>query len=141
MGKPKTNEERAELSAKAFELRKAGVSYNKIGRQLGISSATVHKYIQTQIKAYHEEAKEHHRSMVVLELSRLDDMVLGIWSKARSGEYKAIDAMIKIMDRRAKLLGLDATQTTKQISVNMTPEQIMELSDDELTNFIAQLGR
>lgn len=141
MGKPKSNEERAELSAKAFELRKAGVSYNKIAKQLRVSAATVHKYIQTQIKAYHEEAKAHHRSMVALELSRLDDMVLGIWSKARAGEYKAVDAMIKIMERRAKLLGLDAIQTTKQISVNMTPEQITELSDDELTNLIAQLER
>jgi predicted transcriptional regulator len=140
MGKPKTAEERAELSAKAFELRKAGVSYGKIARQLNVSAATVHKYIQAQIQAYQEEAREAHKSIVTMELSRLDDMVLGVWSKARAGEYKAIDAMIKIMERRSKLLGLDTVQTTRQLNLTVTPDQIAEMSDEELTTLITQLN-
>ena len=139
MGAPKSTEERAELMAKAFELRKAGASFAKIAKQLRISSATVHKYIHATIKAYHDEARETSKAMITLELSRLDDMTLGIWSKARAGEYKAIEAMIKIMERRAKLLGLDTMQTAKQINVNITPDQIAEMSDDELTKLIAQL--
>lgn len=141
MAAKKKPEERIELSAKAWELRKAGVPYAKIGRQLNISSRTAYKYIQTQIEEYQSEQRENVRSMVTLELSRLDDMMLGIWSNARQGDLKAIDATLKIMERRAKLLGLDVSSTAKQVSVSVTPEQIMSMSDDELSAIIGQLER
>lgn len=141
MAAKKKPEERVELSAKAWELRKAGVSYGKIGRQLNISSRTVYKYIQSQIEEYQSEQRENVRSMVTLELSRLDDMMLGIWASARQGDLKAIDATLKIMERRAKLLGLDVSATSKQVSVSVTPEQILSMSDDELTSIVNQLER
>jgi hypothetical protein len=42
------------------------------------------------------------------ELSRLDGMLRGLWPDARKGSHGAVDRVLKIMERRAKLLGLDA---------------------------------
>lgn len=47
-----------------------------------------------------------------LELERLDRLLLGVWSQAAKGNQGAVDRALKIMERRARLLGLDAP--TKQ---------------------------
>ena len=43
----------------------------------------------------------------MMELHRLDKMTPKMMEFAVQGDTKAVDAVIKIMDRRAKLLGLD----------------------------------
>lgn len=140
MGAPKTKEERAELTVKAYELRKAGASMGVIAQRLNISKATVHKYINDTIKAYLEEAKEAHQSILAMELARLDDMQFSVWTKARSGDSKAIDTMLKIMERRSRLLGLDMPTTNRQVQINITPDQLAGMTDDELQRVIEQFS-
>lgn len=43
-----------------------------------------------------------------LELERLDRFLLALWAKIEQGDPVAIDKGLRIMDRRAKYLGLDA---------------------------------
>ena len=43
-----------------------------------------------------------------IELQRLDSLLFSIWPEAQKGTLKAVDMVVKIMERRAKLLGLDA---------------------------------
>ena len=45
-----------------------------------------------------------------LELQRCDKMTLALWPKLRAGDEKAARALVAVMDRRAKLLGLDVPQ-------------------------------
>ena len=45
-----------------------------------------------------------------LELARLDEMLLGLWGKASRGELQSVDRVLKILERRARYLGLDAPQ-------------------------------
>jgi hypothetical protein len=78
---------------------------------------------------------------VSLEQARLDEMWVSVYSDFKSGNLKAVEQLLKIMERRSKLLGLDTVQTSKQISVSVTPEQIQGMSDDELNNLISQLER
>jgi len=49
-----------------------------------------------------------------LELERLDAMQAAIWDDAMNGHLGAIDRVLKIMERRAKLLGLDQLDVTQQ---------------------------
>jgi hypothetical protein len=42
-----------------------------------------------------------------MELHRLDQMLLGLWRDAVSGNVKAVGTALRIMDRRARYLGLD----------------------------------
>jgi DNA-binding NarL/FixJ family response regulator len=130
--------QRTERIASAFELRKTGMSLREIAQRLSVSHETIRKDINEIAKQYFEEARESHREIVAMDLLRLDEMTFGVWDKARSGDTKAIEAVLKIMERRAKMLGMDAQQTTKSVQLNVTPEQISEMTDDELQQLIQQ---
>ena len=140
MAAPKRKEERAELTARVYELRKAGASMGTIARQLGISSGTVYRYIEAQTKVYLEEAKESHATLMALELSRLDDMQLAVWTKARAGDRASIDIVVRIMQRRAALVGLDIQRPTRSLQLNLTPDEVVKMTDDDLQRFIEQFS-
>jgi len=110
-GEPKTSEKRiaaVERQGRALELRKAGIGYATIARQLGYAGPSgAYKAIMT---ALHAVTREPARELVDLEVARLDDLLLGLWGNARKGNVAAVDRVLKIMQRRADLLGLDAPQ-------------------------------
>lgn len=90
----------------AVELRKAGASFQQIADQLGYAEPSgAHKAVTRALKAMLREPTEELRA---LELERLDKMLFGIWRKAIAGGTWEIDRVLKIMERRATLLGLDA---------------------------------
>jgi hypothetical protein len=62
--------------------------------------------IERRVKEISEGAEE----VLNLELQRLDTMLLAVWPKAASGDSGAIDRVLKLMDRRARYLGLDTPQ-------------------------------
>lgn len=131
----------AQRAHKAFELRKQGWSYREIAKELGVAHQTIAKDLKKIFDAYLEQSLEMRAYEVSLEQARLDDMWQSVYADFRTGNVKAADQLIKIMERRAKLLGLDTVQASKQISVTVTPEQIQGMSDDELTALISQLER
>jgi hypothetical protein len=57
------------------------------------------------LQAQQEEAAEQVRAM---ELDRLDQIMFQHFTQALKGDTAATDRVLKIMERRAKLLGLDA---------------------------------
>jgi len=109
MGESKASGKRiaaAERRGQALALRKAGLGYAAIARQLGYAGPSgAHKAIMT---ALHAVTREPARELVELEVARLDDLLLGLWADARKGNVAKIDRVLKIMARRAVLLGLDA---------------------------------
>lgn len=95
----------ADRQRQALELRKAGLSYDLIARRLKYRSRSgAHKAVQTALKKTLREPADELRQ---LELERLDAMLLGLWPQAQRGNQGAVDRVLKIMERRAKLLGLD----------------------------------
>jgi hypothetical protein len=56
-----------------------------------------------------------------LELERWDRLILGLWPKARAGDEKAVRAVVAVMERRAKLLGLDAPTTLEHRGSETAP--------------------
>jgi hypothetical protein len=47
-----------------------------------------------------------------LELERLDRLLIALWDLATGGSLGAIDRVLKVMQRRAELLGLDKNRLT-----------------------------
>lgn len=106
-------EEQREREKQALHLRKAGASYRAIGEQLGVSHEQVRRDIEKALEYIREDVSTDARKLRDIEAARLDDMWLKLQSKLnpKQGEpleYKAIDTALRIMERRAKLLGLDA---------------------------------
>ena len=94
-----------ERHLQALELRKAGVTYEVIATQLGYANASgARKAVVSALKATLREPAAELRE---LELARLDAMLLPLWRRVQSGDEKAIDRALRIMERRARLLGLD----------------------------------
>jgi hypothetical protein len=52
---------------------------------------------------------------------RLDELQNAIWQRATDGEVRALDRVLHIMARRAKLLGLDAPQR-QETKVKIDPQ-------------------
>jgi hypothetical protein len=45
-----------------------------------------------------------------LELARLDEIERGLWARADAGHLGAVDRLLKVSERRSRLLGLEAPQ-------------------------------
>jgi hypothetical protein len=94
----------------ALELRKAGISYARIAEALGFNSPqAAWKAVNSALKKTVQEPADELRT---LEVERLDAAAAAIYPSVKQGQYGAIDRWIKIMERRAKLLGLDAPTKT-----------------------------
>ncbi len=99
----------AERRAQAFELRKAGLSYQKIGDQLGITRQSAHGLVTTALRKLNEKTAEDAAELTRLELERLDDCQAIVVHEMRTGNrLGAVDRLLRIQELRAKLLGLDA---------------------------------
>ena len=111
MSEPKTSVRRVKATEKqrqALELRKAGASYDEIARKIGYSSKSgAYKSVTSALSKMLKEPAEELRT---LEMARLDRLLVGVWSAATQGNQGAIDRVLRILERRAKLLGLDAPQ-------------------------------
>jgi acyl carrier protein phosphodiesterase len=129
---------RAERAARAFALRKSGMSYRDIALELGVAHSLVYRDVQATIKQFLDEAREHHTQIMAIEAARLDDLQRVMWGQAAMGDRRAVDTVLKIMERRAKLLGLDTPVATKAVNVTLTPDELSQMSDDELQRLIRQ---
>lgn len=94
--------------AQMLELRKAGMTYDRIGEALGISKQAAHKTVTKALREITAKATETAGEIRELELLRLDAMLAGLWAQAARGNFGAIDRALKIAERRAKITGIDA---------------------------------
>jgi hypothetical protein len=97
-----------EKEAKIIELRRVGFTWEIIAKELGYANASgAYKAYQRLSDRFIRPNLEEYRDM---ELDRLDRLHATYWAKATKGETKAAEMVLKIIDKRAKLLGLDAPQ-------------------------------
>ncbi len=116
----------AERRVKALELRKLGFTYRKIGEQLGFTEAAAHKSVTNALRELNEQGAETAAEVRRLELERLDDWLVRV-AKEMQGDNAlgAVDRGLRLMARRAKLLGLDAP--TKVVYSEVEEQRIQDL--------------
>ena len=118
----------AEKKAEAFRLRKLGHSYSQIAEAIGVSITTAHRYVKREIEALIKEPAEEVRK---LELERLDyllDRTLQALDRDGSDESKLVPTALRVMERRAKLLGLDAP-VKAEVAVTEVTRDDLELTE------------
>ncbi len=99
----------AEKRKQALDLRRAGWSYDDIATEVGYAGkGAAHNAVRIAIQAI---TRESATELVELELTRLDDMLAGLYEAARNGDNFSVDRALKIMDQRAKYLGLYERKT------------------------------
>ena len=97
----------AQKKARTLELRQQGETLATIAGELGCGVTRVHQYIAGELQKLNQQSGEDARLMRTLEAERLDRLQVALWEKAEAGELRAVDRILKIMERRAKLFGLD----------------------------------
>jgi hypothetical protein len=97
--------EARERQRRALELRKAGLTLQEIADALGYAQPCgAFKAIKVAMERIPAEAVGDLRK---LESERLDAMQAQLWRQALAGNPRAVEQVLKIMTRRARLLGLD----------------------------------
>lgn len=121
-----TTRDNAERNARALELHLAGVPYVRIAQAIGLASkSAAYEAVQTALRAKQEQEEQAAPAEVDAldaapdsgdvvtngvrsELARLDAMLTGLWPRARQGDVKAVDRVLKLGERRLALLNLAA---------------------------------
>ena len=94
---------------KTLELRAKGKSIRAIAKELKVSKSQVQRDLEAELKAAAEDRRKIAELLIDLELTKLDELEQEAWKHIRNGELPAIDRVLRSMERRAKLLGLDKT--------------------------------
>ena len=127
-------ERAAERRLQAFQLRKAGNTYEAIGKVLGVSKVAAYKLVKGVIKRLNSRSQAEAREYRALQLARLEDCLKAIWPRAMAGELIAVDRVIKILEREAKLMCLDqpikidVTERVRQMAIDkgLDPDEAVE---------------
>lgn len=153
----------AARQAEILKLHSRGWTKVQIAAELGISEAAVRYYVKrihaVAAKQTTDLAAAKQRELLMLdeaereaweawEASKRDAVTEtvrtmpegGVQTETRregqAGDSALLKRLIEISDRRAKLLGLDAP--TRSYQAGVTPEQLEQMTDDELEQYIKQ---
>ena len=127
-------ERAAERRLQAFQLRKAGNTYEAIGEALGVSKVAAYKLVRRVVESLDSQSQAEAKVYRALQLARLEEALKAIWPRAMAGELKAVDRVIKILEREAKLLCLDqpikidVTDRVRQMAIEygLDPDEAVE---------------
>jgi hypothetical protein len=100
--------EDTERANKIMSLRRAGATYKQIAAQVGGSEQNAHQMVTRILGTMRTELAETTDDVRALELERLDALLMGQWSQATAGHQGAVATVLRIMERRARILGIDA---------------------------------
>jgi orotate phosphoribosyltransferase-like protein len=103
-----TREQKIDLQHRAWELRVAGMTQMQIGTRLNISQSVVSRLLASAREDAVTATKDIAGEATTEQIARLDRMLLALWEKVRNGNERAVEAALRVEERRAKLLGLDA---------------------------------
>lgn len=103
-----------EKMRRALDMRKSGATYDQIAVDLGYANASgAAKLVKRALELTVQESAEEVRRM---ESERYDEILVAL--HPNRGEARTAEVMIKLFERRAKLLGLDAPEK-RQIEADL----------------------
>lgn len=87
-----------ELARKVFAMRQAGVGMDVVADQLNLTTTAAKALFDAHVGTYEPGVSR------ALEAARLERMHAAIWSQAVGGDLAAVDRVVKISERRDKVL-------------------------------------
>lgn len=111
-----------------LQLRKAGKTYRAIAEEMNLSGpGQANKIFQRAISRYTGQVGPE---LIKLEEMRLDELQEAIWDMAMAGDLKAVETVLRVMERRAKLRGLDHTDkmAAQQLKIEADKVRVMAIA-------------
>lgn len=116
----------------AMTFRLAGMSYEQIGERMDLTTNGARALVE---RALDRAENRNVETMRELENARLDRAQAVIWPQVLRGDLKALDAYLRISDRRAKINGLNAPT---RIDLSMSVRTEMEQALGQLESLVLQ---
>ena len=108
--------ELVDKEVKVLELRRAGLTWQRIAEEVGYKDHTgAYAAYKRAIKRTQQQPADELREA---ELDRIDRLQLALWPKAMKGDNASVNTIVRLMERRARLLGLDTPIKIQQDVVN-----------------------
>lgn len=134
----------ASIEQRCIDLRAKGKSYADIAAEIGISVDTAQDAVERVLIRTRRGTDAKADLARQLDLARIDRLLAGLWDratdpamakvdvpadneagfKAYEGQDKAVDRVTKLLERRAKLLGLDAPQAVAVTLLDRAEESV-----------------
>lgn len=116
--------------------RLRGMSYRAIAEGLQakgykISGMSVSNYLQRYFDEQEKSTAHKLETMRMLEDARLDELVQALYTKLQNGDEKAINLLLQISNRRAKLWGLDLDRAKRQEVIANAFAELLNGGDDD----------
>lgn len=116
----------AEQAREAYELKLAGWSHAKIAQKLGVSHGTVVNRIKAHIEVRVQPLADELRAVMV---DRLDLCIERLHQQIQDDDQagrlaRNVEVLVKVEERRAKLLGVDAPERVEAIVTEVTQEDV-----------------
>lgn len=119
-----------EMEARCIQLRQRGQEISEIGQELGLSTSKVNGAIRRALSRTEALVDSEADNLKRIELRTLNELQSAVYGNAvgdtvrmvtygdtevpvKMVDYKAVEVVLKIQERRAKLLGLDAPKEFK----------------------------
>jgi hypothetical protein len=130
-------EKAAELEAKelkVLELRRAGFTFQRIAEEVGYATPSgAQRALERIMTRNVPQAPEEFRWQ---ELDRLDRMQVALWPRAMKGDDRAIGTIVRLMERRARLVGIDAPQRIQAEVVNYDGNRDIDGDIERIVNIL-----
>lgn len=117
---------KAEQQAEAVRLRVAGKDYGQIAEALECHPTTARKMVDRWLES-RRPAQEVTEELIKISDARLEILHDVWWGPALQGDQAALDNVLKILDRRAKIMGMEVPRSTNVTVV--TAESIVAFLD------------
>ena len=116
--------------AKVVEAVAAGATYEQAAKQAGYATRSgAYKAFWKAVDGREANAVNQART---LELTRLDALQVGLWEQALAGDVKAVNAVLRIIEQRSRLLGLDKPfDESSARTVVMSPPEAAEWKETQ----------
>lgn len=118
----------AQRQAEAMGFRLQGYTYEQISEAMKCSRTYAYKLVAEGLAAIPVENAEELRR---IESERLDRMQTAFFSNATEGDLNAANMVLRIMERRARLMGLDAPERKELTGKDGKPIETKVEIDDE----------
>jgi hypothetical protein len=101
---PARHAEASIKACRAVEMVREGKTYDQIARAVGFANrGTAHRVVTRALAGRLIDGIDDLRH---IELARLDALQAALWPRVEKGEVRAVNSVMRIIDRRCRILGL-----------------------------------
>lgn len=108
----------------AIQLRRSGATYDQIGEHLGVSAMAAYQYVSRYIQRVQKQFVHVAEEVVTIELERCDTLLVRLNAELSvlpegdtAGLSRITNAIVKVLDRRARYLGLNKDTPLVQMKI------------------------